>query len=330
MSALLQKQRLSYSTVSSHHFNQSLVTTLGSGGLGSPRRTFFTAAGKNNPFSRALRELELKRLERESAQDPSDPHAHYQFLRELAVDHAPAVVARLRHPGFKNYAVNVPIAVLYLQALMQTGQVAQLDLEDLCERLVQSQALPHDLVSEVRKELASQKISKVDQANLFLNFLTTGRTPGGTAATTASAFGAPMTAAMGSMATSAPWAQGMMGGGGYNLAGTAGAASLLGGRGIDPKQPLFVQLSKPGSARGAILGFVSRAALMLVAFSAVGALMDERGLGRGMGMSGSKHIQEAEQDGRKIKFDDVKGVEEAKQELEEIVMCKYKWSWLHC
>jgi ATP-dependent metalloprotease len=124
---------------------------------------------------------------------------------------------------------------------------------------------------------------------------------------------------MGSIATSAaagaPWMSphAMTGG---------SASSLFGGRGMDAKQPLYVQISQPGSARSAVLGFLARAALMLVAFSAVGALLDERGLGKGMGMNaGSKHVQEAEQNGRKIKFDDVKGVEEAKQELEEIVMC---------
>jgi hypothetical protein len=278
------------------------------------RRHFITL---QNPFSKALRDLQLKRFERESSQDPSDAQSHYRFLSELAVDHPQAVVARMRHPAFAKYAVNVPIAVLYLQVLMQTGQVSQLDLEDLCNRLVASHALPADVVAEVRHELAAQKLPKSEQASAFFSFLTTGRT----SATSAVGFGAPAaTAAMGSLATSsgAPW----MNHPGMGAGSAGGIGALFGGRGVDAKQPLFVQISQPGSARSAVLGFMARAALLLVAFSAVGALLDERGLGRGMGMNaGSKHIQEAEQDGRKIKFDDVKGVEEAKQELEEIVMC---------
>jgi hypothetical protein len=299
------------------HFyrNSSILATLDNirGHQFESRRHFITL---QNPFSKALRDLQLKRLERESAQDPGDAHSHYRFLSELAVDHPQAVVARMRHPAFSKYAVNVPIAVLYLQILMQTGQVSQLDLEDLCNRLVSSHALPGDVVAEVRHELAAQKLPKAEQASAFFNFLTTGRT----SATSSVGFGAPAaTAAMGSLATSpgAPWmnSAGLGGGGG-------GAGSFFGGRGMDAKQPLYVQISQPGSARSAVLGFVARAALVLVAFSAVGALLDERGLGRGMGMNaGSKHVQEAEQDGRKIKFDDVKGVDEAKQELEEIVMC---------
>merc|ERR1712107_685015 len=59
---------------------------------------------------------------------------------------------------------------------------------------------------------------------------------------------------------------------------------------------------------------------VLIAFvvvSAVTAVMDEKGFGgRAMGL-GSKHVQEAE--GSDVRFEDVKGVDEAKAELEEIV-----------
>lgn len=66
-----------------------------------------------------------------------------------------------------------------------------------------------------------------------------------------------------------------------------------------------------------------------MAVSAVAALLDERGLGRGAGGLGglgggvgsSKHVQQADGDQLEtIKFKDVKGVTEAKAELEEIVL----------
>jgi ATP-dependent metalloprotease len=53
-----------------------------------------------------------------------------------------------------------------------------------------------------------------------------------------------------------------------------------------------------------------------VVVSALTAVLDEKGMGRAMGMGG-KHVQEAE--GSDVRFDDVKGVAEAKAELEEIV-----------
>merc|ERR1740139_598989 len=50
--------------------------------------------------------------------------------------------------------------------------------------------------------------------------------------------------------------------------------------------------------------------------AALTAVLDEKGMGRAMGMN-SKHVQEAE--GTDVRFEDVKGGEEAKAELEEIV-----------
>ena len=71
----------------------------------------------------------------------------------------------------------------------------------------------------------------------------------------------------------------------------------------------------------AAAGLVGRVALLFVGFAAIGALLDSQGFGRGMGMNqNSKHVQEADKDGRKVKFEDVKGVDEAKAELEEIVL----------
>jgi ATP-dependent metalloprotease len=48
------------------------------------------------------------------------------------------------------------------------------------------------------------------------------------------------------------------------------------------------------------------------------AVLDEKGVGRSLGMNGSKHVQEAE--GTNVRFSDVKDVTEAKAELEEIVL----------
>lgn len=258
-----------------------------------------------NPFSKALRGLQLKRLEREASQDPSDAVAQYRFLAELAVDHPQAVVERFKHPAFRNQAMDTSMAILYLQVLQQLNQVNQLDTDELMQRLSKSNSIPAETLTDFRNEMAAQKLNKVEQAQAVLNFLMVG---GGA--------GTAMAAGLGSIAAShraKPFA-------GAALSG--GVPTMFNNRGLDSKSPIFVQVTQPGGgARAAIIGFVTRATLLLIAFSAVGALLDERGLGRGIGMNASsKHVQEAEQEGRKVKFEDVKGVEEAKAELEEIVL----------
>jgi ATP-dependent metalloprotease len=216
-------------------------------------------------------------------------------------------VERIRNPQFRHNAVDTHIASLYVQALQKTGQSHQLDADELLQRMQRSSsdysAVTPGQLQEWRTELREQKSggSKADQLHSLQRLLaSTG------AVATSSSMAGRAGSSMG----------GMMGGGG------GGGASSLGGRGMDPKLPVFVQVSQAAQgARAIAVTFLARAALLFVAFSAVGALMDERGLGKGMGMnSGSKHVQEAEKDGRKVKFDDVKGVEEAKAELEEIVM----------
>ena len=55
-----------------------------------------------------------------------------------------------------------------------------------------------------------------------------------------------------------------------------------------------------------------------VGVSSLTVLVDEKGVSRAMGMNNSKHVQESE--GTNVRFDDVKGVAEAKAELEEIAL----------
>ena len=118
-------------------------------------------------------------------------------------------------------------------------------------------------------------------------------------------------AALGSSATAAALSSAGAGAGG------ASTAAALGALGTDPKYPLHVQMSNPTSGRVAFLNLARQVIIAFVVVSAITAVMDEKGIGgRAMGL-GSKHVQEAE--GSDVRFDDVKGVDEAKAELEEIV-----------
>ena len=102
------------------------------------------------------------------------------------------------------------------------------------------------------------------------------------------------------------------------MMGVLGNSGGGGGYGTDPKYPLHVQMHNPTSGRMALFTLARQVLIAFVVVSAVTAIMDEKGIGgRAMGMTGSKHVQEAE--GTDIRFEDVKGVDEAKAELEEIV-----------
>jgi len=122
------------------------------------------------------------------------------------------------------------------------------------------------------------------------------------------------------------------GGGGHGMPGShfgaaGGAGGAIGGgggmfgmRGTSPNSPLFIQTHNPKSTRDMLFAVVRTVAVAFVLVSALTVVFTESGLGRGgMGAMGNgKHIQEAE--GSDVRFDDVKGVTEAKNELEEIVL----------
>jgi ATP-dependent metalloprotease len=259
----------------------------------------------NNPITNFTRNLQLKRLEHIANASLDDASAQYAFLSELAQTHPHAVIARLRHPAFQNAAVDGNVGVLYLQTLQQTNQINLLDSNDFLNRLQQTTAAP---VQQWKQYITEKKLSKPDQVQHLLQWLIHGGAPGTTNAVAASSSSA---ASFGSIqpALSQPLAN----------------AGAIGQRGLSPKQPLHVQvIAQPGSLRQAIGNAILRLTIILVGVSAISALMDEKGIGRGGlgGMnSGSKHIQEADAtNGRKVKFADVKGVEEAKAELEEIVL----------
>jgi ATP-dependent metalloprotease len=254
----------------------------------------------NNPITNFTRQVQLKRLEQVANSSLDDSSAQYAFLSELAQSHPNAVIARLRHPAFQNAAVDGNVGVLYLQTLQQTNQVNLLDSNDFLNRLQQTTAAP---VQHWKQYITEKKLSKADQVNHLLQWLVHGGGPGNT-----STVASLSSNVQGQQYLSQP------------LASSSG-----GQRGLSPKQPLHVQVtSQPGSIRQTIASMLLRMALILVGVSAISALMDEKGIGRGGlgGMnSGSKHIQEADATkGKKVKFADVKGVEEAKAELEEIVL----------
>jgi hypothetical protein len=238
----------------------------------------------SNTINSKLENLQLKGLETVANSRPNDPQAQYEFLSKLLATHPLVVVDRVSHPMFRHFALDQRIAVLYLHALSQTQRHSNFDMEDLVARLQE-----HDPVVGVDTLLEeSRKRTKGEQVAGLLNLLS-----GGAGAT--------------------------------GMAAMAGASALGGGGGAmalgnSPKLPVHVQMHNPTSTRAALIALTGRVLIAFVVVSAISALMDEKGVGRGLGMnSNSKHVQQA-QDRSDVSFDDVKGVDEAKAELQEIVM----------
>lgn len=221
------------------------------------QRTIFNIT--NNINSR-LENLQLKGLETIANSRPSDPQSQYEFLSKLVSTHPLVVVDRVSHPMFRNFALDQRIAMLYLQALSQTQRFSNFHLEELVARLEEHDPIPgvDTFVEESRKR------TKAEQVAGLMNLLGGG--------------GAAGMAAVGAGSAS------VLAGGGASVA-----------RGNSAKYPLHVQMHNPTSTRAALIALTGRVLIAFVVVSALSALMDEKGVGRGLGMnSNSKHIQEAQ------------------------------------
>ena len=251
-------------------------------------RPFLTSA-----LSGRFQGLRLKRFERMANNEPANPSAQYDFLLELSHSHPQAVVERFE--SFPDLAVDERCALLYFGSLQRINGQARFNLNAFVKRMQVGGGTVHPIKMHALSDLLTsggkRKMSKSNQATAAMQIV-------------AGAGPAAMEGAAG--------ASGALGG------AAAGLGVLTGGsRGSDPRYPLHVQMHNSTSGWAAAFTMARHVLVAFVVVSALTAVLDEKGMGRAMGMN-SKHIQEAE--GSDVHFDDVKGVTEAKAELEEIVM----------
>ena len=265
---------------------------LGGGMLGmsmQQSRGFFTGA-----LSNRLQDLRLKQLERIANMEPTNPSAQYDFISELAQRYPEAVVERFEQ--FPDLAVDDRCALLYFSSLQRINGQGRFNLPAFVKRMQMGGGTVHPLKMQALSDLLAsksaegKKMTKSEQA----------------------------TAAMQIVAGAGVSAAGAIGTGSAAAASLGATAGLGSGsiRGTDPRYPLHVQMHTPNSGRMALFTLARHVLVAFVVVSALTAVLDEKGMGRAMGMGG-KHVQEAE--GSDVRFDDVKGVAEAKAELEEIV-----------
>jgi ATP-dependent metalloprotease len=264
-------------------------------------------------------DIHLKSLERIANTTPSDPNTQYDFLLQLSNSYPEAVIERFEH--YTEFAIDERIILLYLNCLSRTAAMGatgrgnyyhRFNLKRLLDRITNSAAAGGNstLVSPVTIE-ALQELNKSKSSSASSN---KGEMISRAANVVAAAVG-------GTAASSSSGGMMMMPGSHFiGGAGAGGGMGVLGMRGASPNSPLFVQTYNPKSTRDMMFTAVRNVAIVFVLVSALTVVFTESGLGRGgMGAMGNgKHIQEAE--GSDVRFDDVKGVTEAKSELEEIVL----------
>ena len=281
-------------TTSTLSLATTTINNTNNGGGGS-QRTFLTDL---------RRDIHLKSLERIANASPHDIHAQHAFLHELSQYYPDAVIMRFEQ--FPNFVVDERIALLYLNALVRCGQGDKFGLMKFVERLQQQGSSNSGGVSSTTidklMELSSEKYKRGEMASRASKILE----------------GSVLAAGGGGMGMGM-----MMGGGAGGVGGPMGG--MFGGsggtiRGSSPNAPLFVQSYNPVKTREMLFALTRQVLIAFVVVSALTVVFTEQGLGRGgMGAMGNgKHIQEAE--GSAVRFDDVKGVTEAKAELEEIVL----------
>eukprot|EP00574_Skeletonema_japonicum_P003585 CAMPEP_0201714276 /NCGR_PEP_ID=MMETSP0593-20130828/826_1 /ASSEMBLY_ACC=CAM_ASM_000672 /TAXON_ID=267983 /ORGANISM="Skeletonema japonicum, Strain CCMP2506" /LENGTH=835 /DNA_ID=CAMNT_0048203543 /DNA_START=72 /DNA_END=2579 /DNA_ORIENTATION=- len=281
----------------SSHWNYLHTTSLPTSSLLSPLQ--------KRPFLTSLRQdLHLKQLERIANTTPSDPNTQFEFLSQLAQTYPDAVIERFEQ--YKEFAIDERIVLLYLNCLQRasvTGVgMGRFGMKRFMDRIGTSGSGGNSMVSlgtmEALRELSKEKLGKGQMLSRVAAVVAAGGGGGG--------HGMP-----GSHFGAAGGAGGAIGGGG---------GGMFGMRGTSPNSPLFIQTHNPKSTRDMLFAVVRTVAVAFVLVSALTVVFTESGLGRGgMGAMGNgKHIQEAE--GSDVRFDDVKGVTEAKNELEEIVL----------
>lgn len=287
--------------------------------LNGSKRTIFT-----NRTTNFFSNFQLRILERSADLNPTNVQVQHQLLRELNARYPEEVINRFETRS--NIAIDENCALEYISALSRIDamtnsgrhKMARFDMGRLIQRLAQSpaninpvtiQAL--QMLSDPQKNLSAatseqgvvnKPLSKAQQAMAAMEILRGGGIPAWV-----------MPAAESFSSTNVPKL--MMGSvGAYNAAITGVGA----GYGIDPKKPFHVVVDAAStSGRAQFFKFARSALSFFFILSLVGAIMDEKGgLSRAIG-GGGKVVNEAE--GSNVRFDDVKGVNEAKEELLEIV-----------
>jgi len=260
----------------------------------------------------------LARLEREADTRSSDAVAQAAYLREL---NAVSPEAVLRRVDRGRHAVGEPVAKEYIKALVATGRFDRTRLPQVLQRTA----------GEVPASAVAAEAPAVSTASAGYEAERAAASPFGGVAPETSGFASGRVGGFGMASAAAPsmssWSTNILGAGGAGGAGGVGGVGGAGGAAsVNPAvaaasaagEPVNVRLAEPSMATQAWRTFRSLGTTFLL-LAGVGAFMEDRGVGRGVGVNTNVQPESTKDGAASKRFSDVKGCDEAKAELEEMV-----------
>lgn len=248
-------------------------------------------------------ERRLKRLMEEANQRAHDPEIQATYLRALGKTRPDEVVRRVE---LGTYATGENVAKEYVKALVATGNLDRVKLPDLLRSMTAGVGKSHAL-NAGRGLLGGVGVVGAVGAGGGAGG-GSGAGAGGGASGAGGAGGAGYSGFWGSSAAAAGAAAGA-GAGGAALASVTSKAGTI-------AEPIHVTLAEP-STQSQIWRAVRVLGTTFLVLGFLGVMIEERGMSRGMGIN-TDMLPEPEQ-AEPTTFEDVKGCDEAKAELEEIV-----------
>jgi ATP-dependent metalloprotease len=263
----------------------------GAGGGSSPLAQAAQAQQRRGIIFRYLEHQKLKALEMEANQAAGDAQKQYRFLKELGRSYPEAVIQRYEGGAF---AVNEGVTKEYLKALAKVGKLDRMPLQPILQ--------------------AAGGVGAGAAAGSGPEAVGLG---GGGGSEHAAAAGAGYQQHMASAHHAHSHAHSHLGAAaampGVGSPHPMAAAAALGG--YDPSQPLYVTMVEPGFKQQLWRTFRFALFVFLV-ISGLSAVFDDRGISSKLMMSTNLHMAESSDK----RFSDVMGIDEAKQELQEIVL----------
>ncbi|GJQ10971.1 hypothetical protein GpartN1_g2762.t1 [Galdieria partita] len=265
-------------------------------------------------FRYSLAGRKLHKLERDAELYPTDPSRVFALFRALnEAGESEKVIRKVEGGGLR--VTSEDVVKEYIKALIHTGRFDRSHLADVLERAGYS----HETAFEYSRELPSEGLgdmsSYAGQSGKTTTPLQQQGYPTGWRSTGVLRNEYPARPVTFSRTATNPSTAGVpaVGQVEHSLKDSNRAYLPIPG---SPEEPVHVTLAEP-STKSQFWKLIRSVAVFFIVISGLGALFEERSVGKGLGLH--TEIQPEQVGSSPKRFEDVKGCDEAKAELEEIV-----------